>query len=155
MLAGLFDNLPALLRRPDRLSSLKAANLLERILLLIAEQRTGPPHTNHWLVEVVQRLNSNGGGTPDYETLASAMGMSLSTLRRKFQKCTGVSLHQYVLEQRIENAKKRPGDSLPPMKEIAEQPGYQDVYFFSRQFKQQIGIPLGEYRKSRIEPRSI
>jgi len=150
MLERLFDTFLDLLRRTDCLSTLKAANLLERMLLLIAEQRTGPPHTNHWLVKVVQHLNTSEGGTPDYNALASAMGMGLSTLRRKFRQNMGVSLHQYVLEQRIENAKKLLGDTPSPIKEIAEQLGYQDVYFFSRQFKQQTGIPPGEYRKSRI-----
>jgi len=149
-MTGRFDELLALLRQPDRLSGLKAINLLEHILLALAEQRTEPPYENRWLVKIMHELDSCDKKSPDYEALASRMNMGLSTLRRKFRQSTGISLHQYVLDRRVEKARQLLGETDYPVKEIAERLGYQDVYFFSRQFRQQTGIPPGEYRKSRM-----
>ena len=36
-----------------------------------------------------------------------------------------------------------------PVKEIAEQLGYSDVYFFTRQFHRYIGLPPAKFRKIR------
>jgi len=41
------------------------------------------------------------------------------------------------------------GETNLPIKEIAERLGYNDVYFFSRQFRKQMGVPPAAYRKSR------
>jgi AraC family transcriptional regulator, arabinose operon regulatory protein len=40
-------------------------------------------------------------------------------------------------------------DTTQTIKQIAMQLGYSDVYFFTRQFREQTGLPPALYRKSR------
>lgn len=144
---ALFDELLEQVRRHDRWGTQRAANLLERILLELAEARALSAEREPWLDLALERL-SRAGTDLDYERLADACGMSLGTLRRRFRKATGTALHKYALQCRIASACGLLGDSDTPVKTIAEKLGYSDVYFFSRQFRQAMGVPPATYRRS-------
>jgi AraC-like DNA-binding protein len=75
--------------------------------------------------------------------------MATSTLRRRFRDAAGLPLHEYVLRQRIARARTLLGDTELPIKTVAAQLGYQDVYFFTRQFRLRTGITPAVYRRSR------
>jgi len=146
-----FDALLKLLKKQDRLSHLKSINLLEKILIGIREKTDGASSRPiPWLEKAIAHLEKERGTEPAYESLAGELNMGLSTLRRNFKKETGVSLHLYALQCKIGEAKIMLGDSDLPLKGIAEALGYNDVYFFSKQFRQITGVPPGEYRKSRV-----
>jgi AraC-like DNA-binding protein len=148
-----FDDLLSLLKgtTADPWRSARAANLLEAFLLELAEARAGEApvkgHPQSWLQEVFAALS--GSASPDCESLASSLGMAGSTLRRRFREAAGVPLHEYVLRQRIARARVLLGDTDSPIKTVAEQLGYQDVYFFTRQFRQRTGATPAVYRRSR------
>lgn len=143
----LFDELLQQVRRHDRWGTVRATNLLERILLELAEARAQPADREPWLDLALERL-AKADGAFDYEALADACGMSLGTLRRRFRKATGSALHKYALQCRIGTACSLLGDGDLPVKSIAEKLGYSDVYFFSRQFRQAMGVPPATYRRS-------
>ncbi len=144
-----FDALLALARRDDNWARLRAVNLLESLLLLLAEQRQA--RVTPWLEEVEQRLARQATLWPEYQTLAREMGMGLSTLRRRYREQAGLSLHAQVLQRRIAAARELLGETALPIKEVARRLGYRDIYFFSRQFSQFAGISPGAYRRSRLE----
>jgi AraC-like DNA-binding protein len=145
--SALFDELLEQTRRHDRWGNTRSINLLERILIELAEERTQPDTKEPWLQQALEYL-SKGPATPDYEQLAKASGMSLSTLRRRFKQSTGAALHHYTLQNRIAAACRLLGDGDLPIKAIAEELGYSDVYFFTRQFRRVMGIPPATYRRS-------
>jgi transcriptional regulator GlxA family with amidase domain len=89
------------------------------------------------------------GGEGDYAGIARKLGMAESTLRRRFREATGVPPHEYVLQARVNEARRLLGETDHPIKRVAQQLGYRDVYFFSRQFRQFAGVPPALYRKSR------
>jgi AraC-like DNA-binding protein len=148
-----FDDLLTLIKSttPDPWRSARAANLLEAFLLEIAEERAGetPPVTTpqSWLGDVIALLSTTNA--PDYHLIASQMGMAVSTLRRRFREAAGMPLHEYVLRQRIAQARTLLGDTDLPIKTVAEELGYQDVYFFTRQFRLRTGATPAVYRRSR------
>jgi AraC-like DNA-binding protein len=142
-----FDELLRQLERPDRWGTLRAVNLLERLLIDLAEARAQPGEREPWLVQVMETLAA--GQNTDYALLASEAGMALSTLRRRFRQAVGTSLHAYALQCKIARARGMLSETDRPMKAIAEELGYQDIYFFSRQFHQLTGVPPAAYRKSR------
>jgi AraC-like DNA-binding protein len=78
------------------------------------------------------------------------MGLSLTALRRRFKEATGMPLHTWVLQHRVAQARTLLSESDLPLKAIALQLGYNNVYFFARQFKQMTGVAPGHYRKSRL-----
>lgn len=146
---ALFDELLKNLSRSDRWGSLRAANLLESILVDLAESRTQSSAREPWLEEVLEQLDSQQDFCPDYEAIATRCGMALSTLRRRFRDVTGSTLHGYVLQNRMARARELLGNGDLPLKAIAERLGYNDVYFFSNQFRQHAGVPPAAYRRSR------
>lgn len=144
----LFDELLAQVRRHDRWGTARATNLLERILLELAEARAQPANREAWLEPVLERLTDPTGFDGDYEALAKDCGFSLSTLRRRFRDATGTALHRYALQCRIGEACSLLGETDLPLKQIAEKLGYSDVFFFTRQFRKVMGVPPGAYRTS-------
>ena len=83
------------------------------------------------------------------EELARACGVSVKTAESKFKARFGVTIHQYILhfktEQAIAYFKSFPEMSV---KEIAYNLGFYDEYHFSKQFKKQTGISPSHYRQS-------
>ena len=147
--AEVLDEVVALSREPDRWPRRRAGNLLERLLLDWAQvARTPAPERPTWLDAVLARL-ADTTAEPDYRDLAACANVSLSTLRRRFRESVGASLHDYRLECRTARARTLLGETDRPIKAIAAELGYCDVFYFTRQFKQLSGVTPAAYRRSR------
>ena len=144
-----FDELLTQVQRWNRWGTLRAINLLEGLLLELAEARAQPRAREEWLDPVMEELSARPDAAVDYAALARSAGMGLSTLRRRFRAATGTALHTYALECRIASARSMLGETDLPIKTVAETLGYNDVYFFSRQFRKFAGTSPAAYRKSR------
>ena len=101
-----------------------------------------------WLDELLDDLHS-GDFSPDYSRLATRYGLSLTTLREQFKAATGTTMHDYVLQNRMVAARTLLHETDLPLKAIADQLGYNDVFYFSRQFRRFVGVTPGGYRQSR------
>ena len=145
-----FDQLMDLAARADHWSRLRAINLLEGLLLELAEVRDVEPGGAHdpWLTQLQLELSSPSW-KGDYDSLARRLNMGLSTLRRRFRAASGIAIHDYVIQCRMAAARKCLADTDEPIKQIAKRLGYSDLYFFTRQFRERIGVPPAEYRRSR------
>jgi AraC-like DNA-binding protein len=142
-----FDDLLMLTHRPGRWETLTAVNRLERILIELARLRTTEAQTEPWIGPLLEQLEAPKPF--DAEAFASDAGMALSTLRRRFRQITGTPLHAHVLQSRIARGRRLLSETDTPVKAIARQLGYRDVYFFSRQFHQQTGLPPAAFRRAR------
>ena len=151
-----FDELIALAKRADGWGRRRAINRLEDLLLELADARAqsqAAPMREPWLGEVLAALaaNPDGENAPvDYEVLASDLGMSAATLRRRFKRVMNTTLHAYLLRSRVDAARTLLLETDLPIKVIADRLGYDNVYFFSRQFHQIVGVAPGVLRKSRM-----
>ena len=148
-LTDLFDSAMDLAQQPGGWGHRRAANLVERMLLELAEsgQASGPGRPP-WLDRVLRELAAVHR-PPDYARLAAAVDMSVTTLRRQFRQATGQTLHQHHLQCRVTEAKRRLSDTDEPIKFVAQRLGYRDVFYFSRQFRQLTGTSPAAYRRSR------
>jgi AraC-like DNA-binding protein len=149
--AAAMDRVIAQTRQRDPRGQMRAVNMLEQFLLDLADARIVPqPHAEEeWLETVRDALSQDGVFNPDYARLATDTGMSLTTLRRRFKESMGMSMQDYVLQARFAAARELLTETNMPLKTVAEQLGYDSVYFFCRQFRQQVGVPPGLYRKTR------
>ncbi|MEM8737188.1 MAG: AraC family transcriptional regulator [Planctomycetota bacterium] len=149
-LADVWDRLLAATRGVRHAPPRRTANLLEQILLDVADlddpQNQAPPP---WLAAVNARLQDLETADPDYEILAAELAMSLPTLRRRFRDLTGMTLHRMRLESKIGEARRLLGESDTPIKVVAERLHYQDVHYFTRQFTQIVGTSPARYRSTR------
>lgn len=63
-----------------------------------------------------------------------------------FKKNTGITFSDYLLQVRMNNAKKLIESTSLPIKKIAESVGIEDESHFRKRFKQYFGINIKEYR---------
>ena len=149
-----FDALLARSARTDKWGVLRAIHQLEGILLELAEARASAEEVSErpWLDRSIERLSAGArSGELDYARVAADVGMAESTWRRRFRNAIGLPPHEFVLHARVAEARRLLGESDLPIKQIARELGYSDVYFFSRQFRKLTGAPPALYRKSRQE----
>ncbi len=149
-LTARFDAMLGLIARAGPFAHLRAVNLLEGILLERAERRLdATPTPAPWLRDVLDALGDFSRNI-DYDALARRCGMSINTFRRRFLAATGRSPHTHRLDLRIHAARRLLSETDLPIKRIADDLGYRDVFYFSRQFARHAGVAPGAYRRSRL-----
>ena len=143
-----FDELLELSRRSDRWGVARASLLLETLLTELGELRGRASTLPGWIEPVLARARQLGEAASQ-EQLAAEAGMSPRTFRRQFQAVMGVPAIDFVIARRIDHAKEMLGTTALPIKNVAEQLGYRDVFFFTRQFRKVTGVTPAAYRRSR------
>ncbi len=90
-----------------------------------------------------------GEGSLDFKEIAGSVFMSYDNFRRKFKKQCGLSPNQYFIKLKVDKAKESLAFTGLEIKEIAENLGFSDPYYFSRVFKEWEGLSPARYRKER------
>lgn len=144
-----FDALLDLSRRDDPWGKRRAVVELERLLCELAEHRASPAADPQWLATAKSRLETLGRAEPDYDALATELGLTPRTFRREFAKRTGLPPHRYLLAARVSHAREMLAQTDLPIKQIARELGYSDVFYFTRQFRSLAGVPPAVFRKTR------
>lgn len=86
------------------------------------------------------------GRWPTLYSLAKEYGYSQAYLGRLFHRTTGMKFSDYIINVKIERAKSLLRSSEYSIANIAEQLGYCDSCFFTRQFKKKTGLSPSRYR---------
>ena len=85
--------------------------------------------------------------TIDLNRLARECHLSPSQFRRAFRKLLGRSPLQFILNVRLQAAADLLTNSRLSVTEIALECGFNEPNYFTRQFRQHIGVSPSEYRK--------
>ena len=80
------------------------------------------------------------------EELAFELNIGDSNFRKMFKKFTGISPAQYHLLLRLQKARELLICTNKTIKEIAIELGFQSIFYFTRVFKQKMGMPPSELR---------
>lgn len=80
------------------------------------------------------------------EQLARMAGLSAPHFSRLFKATFGTSPIDWLRRERISQSKRRLVESSDSIKQIAEQVGYSDRFFFSKDFKRHTGVTPGQFR---------
>lgn len=107
---------------------------------LLRRQNTQP------LVTRLRQLISTSRSPLDQESVASALNMSRSTLKRQLAR-ENTSFQTVLTDVRKEQAVRLLLGTTLSLEEIAEQLGYSDQTNFSHAFRQWSGFTPGQYRK--------
>ncbi len=100
------------------------------------------------IYQVLEKIHKSVGSHLDLNDLAASAKMSVSHFSRLFKDEFGESPKHYLIRQRMEKAKALLSESDMSGQEVARQLGYDNIYFFYRQFKQHTGMTTSVYRTS-------
>lgn len=81
------------------------------------------------------------------EGLAREVGVSISTLKKAFQKESGGGVNNYYIDLKLSRAAKLLCESDLSVGEIADRLGFSSQFYFSEQFKSRYGQSPVSYRK--------
>lgn len=97
---------------------------------------------------VRQYVHDHLSGWPTPAELAEAVGLSHDYFTRLFRQTYGVPPRKWLMTERIRAAAAMLGESNLTVTEVSQRLGYENVFLFSRQFKQTIGRSPRAYRRS-------
>jgi AraC family transcriptional regulator len=124
-----------------------AAHLLRRYTpLQPAGAAHNEPQTVHRLARVLELIEAHIGDETGLDKLAHEAGMSLSSLTRTFSKAYGTTVHQHILQRRVERAKSLLGATDEAIADIAYRTGFSSQSHLATTFKKLTGVTPGAYR---------
>lgn len=128
----------------------EASDLINRLLtrFLVSAPKAAAPIRSKVVSEAMAYINSNFAEPISSEYLASSSGFSLWHFIRLFQKETGYTPHDYLIQVRINAARYMLSSTSMTIKEICFACGYSGESVFSTAFKRETGKSPLEYRKS-------
>lgn len=89
----------------------------------------------------------------DFDKLARDYGLSPTTFRRHWGRLIGQAPARFVMSLRIQRAKRLLLESRMPITTIASYLNFDDPLYFSRKFRDSVGLPATRYRKiNRFSP---
>jgi AraC-like DNA-binding protein len=118
--------------------------LLSRSYTLSAKQ---PTTAMLRLANAVSYLESHYQEPLTLEELAKQAKLSKNQFVRIFKKAFGTTPIDYLIDLRIQKAKKLLEQSSRTISQVAFEVGFSDSNYFSRQFQYHLGISPSEYRK--------
>ncbi len=123
------------------------ANLLFDLLIFELTQLDGIVYKEHLGEKIKNLIHQSPEKFWGNNELAQELGVSVKTAENKFKSLFGVTIHQYILHYKVEQAISY-FKNFPEMqmKEIAYNLGFYDEYHFSKQFKKITGLSPSEYK---------
>lgn len=148
---GWFESVVVEVQRIDAHVETRLRGLLACLLVELARHAVEPSGERHLtaaqqraLQDYVARRMTDW---PTLAQLASVVGLSPDYFSRVFRQTYGRSVRQWVVDQRIRLARLYLAESCHDVTGIAAMLGYNDVFYFSRQFKARVGVSPSAYRK--------
>ena len=96
--------------------------------------------------EIIKFINKHLIEEIDFKKLAGEHHLSYNRFRSIFKNETGASLQQYLIHERLENAKQLMINTNLSLKEISEKTGFDSSFYFSKLFKNKMGYPPRDVR---------
>ena len=130
--------------------------MLETLLIRLI-RRSGPavsraPESRHaggeYFAIAAEYVERNLDSAFSVDTLSGIAGVSPSHLERLCRRATGMSVIQFCRARRIERAKELLREGQLSVTAIAAATGFTSVHYFSRTFKEVVGMSPREYVKS-------
>ena len=158
---GLSCGVEAYIRKPFQSDELliRIENIFEnrRILkgkYMSAITRSNPEHkldsdANLKFLQAITNIIHSEINNPDLNStfLADKMAMSISQLSRKLNGITGYSTISYVLQVKLNKAKKMLSEVNISITEVSDACGFYDASYFSRVFKKEFGVSPSHFQK--------
>jgi AraC-like DNA-binding protein len=91
------------------------------------------------MMEARDILDARWRETPSLGELSKELGISVSKLKRDFRRTQKSSVHEYIIQKRMDEAQRLLVEGVLSVKEASYFVGYKSQSYFSRAFKQYYG----------------
>lgn len=133
-------------RMPGEEGDRRIGYLLHCMLLLL--EAKGAVNYSELTEGILHYLHVHRSEKITLERVGKEMHFSPVYCDTVFKREVGKSIVTYLLDQRIEEAKRLLLENLQSVREIARMVGFEDHNYFSRLFKQRVGYTPTQYRSS-------
>ncbi|NUU06168.1 AraC family transcriptional regulator [Leifsonia sp. C5G2] len=128
-------------------SLLAAGGAAWYLLTTLAGDRGPGEGAEHAVARAASYLRDNAQARVSVADLAAMAGLSTSHFAALFRKHTGVAVLQYQTQLRMAKARELLDTTDRPIAQIAENVGYDDSFYFARQFRRIHGVSPSSYRR--------
>lgn len=129
----------------DQLDWLAVALIKE--ILLSAEHRSARQTMEQKIRNIALQLKTRCSESHDFHALARQHNLNYTRFYREWNRCIGMTPHQYVLQARLDNAAELLKLTRTPIFRIIEAVRFSGNYAFYRKFGEKFGMTPLEYRK--------
>lgn len=105
------------------------------------------PAKNFYMTRAVEYIKENYNKNISVENIADMLGIERSYLSRLFKTYKNKSTQNYIIDYRIQRAKKMFEEEDLNVSQVCTAVGYTNIYCFSRIFKSRVGMSPKEYRE--------
>lgn len=98
--------------------------------------------------KVLNYINQHLDESLTNERMANAVHMAPNSFARLFKQQTGQTPQDFIRKKRVENASRLLYHSDQSIKQISDECGFNDRYYFTRVFSREMGISPARYRKN-------
>ena len=124
----------------------RAGTLLRQILIELHGMILTEDKDSSLATQVLDYIHAHYKEQADNKSIARQLGYHEYYLNRLFAKHMGTSIHSYLIDLRISEAKRLLLNSDIPVTQIAETVGFQNHSYFSSCFLKRVGIQPSRYR---------
>jgi DNA-binding response OmpR family regulator len=119
----------------------------------VAKPATSPsaalaPRDNELIGAALAELQREDTAWPGSDTLARRLGTNEKKLAELFRQRFGLTVYEYLVQQRLESARARLASTQEQIQLIADRAGYRNASDFSRAFRNRYGTGPRQYRQS-------
>lgn len=99
------------------------------------------------IVEIMEYIDENYGEDIQLSAIATKYYRDVTYVSKLFKEYTGINYTDYLMNKRVEEAKKLLLSTDLPVEELANKVGYNNVIYFRKVFKAKTNMSPGQYRK--------
>lgn len=133
--------------RNDRFRDYDLSCLFERILIEAGRSIDTSNKSTVLLNKSINYINEYFNKKIPITHLASMENMCMTTYNKNFKSIMGISPTKYIIELRMNSAKELLEFTDLPITEVAVTCGYDDLNFFTKTFKNEIGTTPSAFRR--------
>ena len=142
-LFDIYDNVSK--KSPSRPVKVRAA-ALDLLISLIDSTRHVPAKAPGKFAEIAALIQNHPTAEYPIKELAKECGVSIATFAKLFKRTTGLPLHAYLINCRINKAKDMLLYSRRSLSAIGQELGFCSPQHFAKTFKRIVGVNPQKYR---------
>lgn len=151
LFAETFDSLISHLKKAEKTDA-RSVHIVEGLFLMLSEQKKKKTISSldSKINILIKKIKLNPELEWNIDLYAEEQGLSVFHFRREFTKVSGISPRQLLIKIRMQKAAELLKQAHLPVKMVADRVGYEDVFYFTKAFKNYFTLPPASFRKEAL-----